>query len=305
MNAYCSFCGKAPDDVMTVVAGPEAIYICDDCTAAFREVQGSRTAAPPPAPTPFSEAPGVAKPSRPMALAVIPARYASTRFPGKPLARLAGKPMIQHVFERCRDSGAFAGVFVATDDSRIADAVKSFGGRVVMTSADCQSGTDRVAEVARVLPFTDIMVNVQGDEPLIASESLRTIVSAFEDPLVEMATLVRKLDESERQNPNVVKAVLGWHGDALYFSRADIPYPRDANARVQRWAHVGLYAYRRDTLVKFASLPPTELEETEKLEQLRALEHGIKIRCLETQHRSIGVDTPEDLERAEAQLSAR
>lgn len=302
MDAYCSFCGKSPDDIITVVAGPNAIYICDDCTAAFREVQVSRSI-PPPAAMPFVEGPGVAKPSRPMALAVIPARYASTRFPGKPLAMLHGKTMIQHVHDRCRESGAFAGVFVATDDSRIVEAVKGFGGRVVMTSQSCRTGTDRVAEVARVLPFTDIIVNVQGDEPLIHGESLRTVVRAFDDPAVEMASLVRRLDEDERDNPNVVKVVLAKNGDALYFSREDIPHQRDPNEPPpRRWAHVGLYGYRRETLVRFAHLTPTELEESEKLEQLRAIEYGIKIRCLETPHRGIGVDTPEDLARAEVML---
>lgn len=302
VDPYCSFCGKSPDDVTTLVSGPTAIYICEDCTAAFREVQVARSI-PPPAPNPFTEGPGVAKPSTPMALAVIPARYASTRFPGKPLAKLHGKPMVQHVFERCRQSGAFAGVFVATDDSRIVEVVKGFGGRVVMTSVSCRTGTDRVAEVARVLPFADILVNVQGDEPLIDGESLRTVVKAFEDPSVEMASLVRRLEEDERENPNVVKVALARNGDALYFSREDIPHQRDLNdPPPPRWAHVGLYGYRRETLVRFAHLPPTPLEEAEKLEQLRAIENGIKIRCLETRHRGIGVDTPEDLARAEALL---
>lgn len=304
MDAYCSFCGKSPDDVTTVVAGPNAIYICDECTAAFREVQLSRSL-PPPSALPFVDGPGVARPSRPMALAVIPARYASTRFPGKPLATLQGKPMIQHVYERCRDSGAFAGMFVATDDARIAEAVKGFGGRVVMTSQSCRTGTDRVAEVARVLPFADVIVNVQGDEPLIHGESLRTLVRAFEDPTVEMASLVRPLDEAERSNPNVVKAVLARNADALYFSREDVPHHRDsAEKPPRRWAHVGLYGYRRETLVRFAHLSPTALEEAEKLEQLRALENGIRIRCLQTPHRGLGVDTPEDLAKADALMSA-
>lgn len=238
-------------------------------------------------------------------IAVIPSRYASVRFPGKPLAMIAGKPMVQHVYDRCAESGAFAKIFVATDDERIATAVRSFGGDVAMTSADCPSGTDRVAEVARSIPHADVLVNVQGDEPLIAPEALRELTLAFDDPAVEMATLVRPLDESERANPNVVKAVLAKSGDALYFSRADLPYDRDAQqggppAQVARYAHVGIYGYRRATLLTLASLPPAAIELSEKLEQLRALDHGIRIRCRLTRFTSIGVDTPEDLARADA-----
>jgi len=235
--------------------------------------------------------------------AVIPARYGSTRLPAKPLAVLGGKPMVQHVHERCRESAAFSRVLVATDDERIASAVRGFGGEVVMTSARCRSGTDRVAEVAALLDDIPWFVNVQGDEPLIHPEALCSIAGAFEDPSVEMATLVRPLDPEERQNPAVVKVVLGRNMDALYFSRADIPFERDpGQGYPPRYAHIGLYAYTREALLQLSRLPPSPLEESEKLEQLRALECGFRIRCAVTLHRSFGIDTPDDLRRAEALL---
>jgi 3-deoxy-manno-octulosonate cytidylyltransferase (CMP-KDO synthetase) len=239
-------------------------------------------------------------------IAIIPARWASTRFPGKPLALLAGRPLVLHVLEACRRSGAFSEVIVATDDARIAAAVTGAGGRAERTSSDHPSGTDRVAEVSARLQGgdSDVVVNVQGDEPLVHPESLRALVAAFEDSSVEMATLIRPLDEAERHRPVVVKAVLDVRGDALYFSRADIPCSRDGTP-VERWAHLGLYGYRRATLARLSQLPPTPLERAEALEQLRALEHGIRIRCVRTTFRSVGVDTPEDLARAEAFLSTR
>lgn len=211
--------------------------------------------------------------------------------------------MVQHVWDRCTESGAFSRVLVATDDERIANAVRGFGGEVAMTSPDCQSGTDRVAEVARKFPDAEVLVNVQGDEPLIAPEALRELASAFEDPSVELATLVRPLLPEERANPNVVKAVLAQNGDALYFSRADLPFDRDGanDPRAPRYGHLGLYGYRRATLLRLASLPPSPLEQVERLEQLRALEAGIRIRCKVTRHTSFGVDTPADLARAEAE----
>ena len=238
-------------------------------------------------------------------LAVIPARWASTRFPGKPLALLAGRPLILHVLEACRASGAFSDVCVATDDERIADTVSDAGGKVARTRADHLSGTDRVAEVAaRLPPGVEVVVNVQGDEPLVHPEALRALADAFGDPSVEMATLVRPLRPDELGNANVVKAVLDLRSDALYFSRADVPFARDG-AAAERWAHQGLYGYRRGTLLRLATLAPTPLERTESLEQLRALEHGIRIRCVQTVHASLGVDTPEDLARAEALLLGR
>jgi len=241
------------------------------------------------------------------ALAIIPARWGSTRFPGKPLALLAGRPLVQHVVEAAVRSRAFERVLVATDDERIAEAVERFGGQVERTSAAHASGTDRVAEVAARLPpeAPEVVVNLQGDEPLVAPEALRRLVGCFQDPEVEMATLVRPLlDRAERLSPHLVKAVLDARGDALYFSRADIPFDRDGG-RALRFAHVGLYGYRRATLLRLSRLPPGALEQAESLEQLRALEHGIRIRCVRTEQASIGVDTPADLARAEAELAAR
>ena len=235
-------------------------------------------------------------------VAVIPARWASTRFPGKPLALLAGRPLVVHVLEACRRSGAFSDVRVATDDARIAEAVVRAGGAAELTAGDHPSGTDRVAEVAARLPAgVEVVVNVQGDEPLVDPEALRALAGAFADASVEMATLVRPLLPEERGNPHVVKALLDLRSDALYFSRADVPFTRDG-APVERWAHQGLYGYRRATLLRLAGLPPTPLERAEALEQLRALENGIRIRCVRTAHAGIGVDTPADLARAEAML---
>lgn len=279
----CSFCARPEAE-----AGPlwtaRGAALCADCARRFADEGPRRRPAP-------------GKP-----VAIIPARYASSRFPGKPLARLGGRPMIQHVWERCVASGAFARVLVATDDDRIRDAVRGFGGEAVMTSPNCASGTDRVAEVARANPDVEVLVNVQGDEPLIHPDVLRAITSAFEDEAVQMATLVRPLEDDERQNPNVVKALLARNGDALYFSRADVPYQREPKGFPHRYGHIGLYGYRRQVLLDLAKLPPSPLEETEKLEQLRALECGFRIRCLLTLHRTLGVDTPEDLAKAEERL---
>lgn len=236
-------------------------------------------------------------------LAVVPCRYASQRFPGKPLVPLLGKPMVQHVVDRCREAGVFSRVILATDDERIANAGRGFGAEVVMTSPACPSGTDRVAEVARALKLEphEVVVNVQGDEPAIRPQALVALTQLFDDPQVELATLVRGLEANERTNPNVVKAVLDEHRRALYFSRADLPYARSTEA-VQRWAHLGLYAYRVETLLRVASLPPTTLERVESLEQLRALGHGIAITCAVTSHASVAVDRPEDVAPAEAAL---
>jgi 3-deoxy-manno-octulosonate cytidylyltransferase (CMP-KDO synthetase) len=237
-------------------------------------------------------------------VAIIPARWGSTRFPGKPLVQLAGRPLVVHVLDACRRSGAFSDVRVATDDGRIAAVVAEAGGIVELTASSHASGTDRVAEVAaRLPPAIEVVVNVQGDEPLVHPDALRALAGAFEDRDVEMATLIRPLAEEERTNPNVVKVVFDVHSDALLFTRADVPFSR-AGAPVPRWAHQGLYGYRRATLLRLASLAPTPLERIESLEQLRALENGIRIRCVPTAHLSIGVDTPEDLARAEALLRA-
>ena len=232
------------------------------------------------------------------ALAVIPARYASTRFPGKPLALLLGRPMIRHVWERVRQVRSLSAVLVATDDPRIAEAVRGFGGEVAMTG-ECRTGTDRVFEASRNRP-EDLVLNVQGDEPLIEPSCLEDLLRAFDDSAVGMATLRRPLDPEEQGNPNVVKVVCALNGDALYFSRSALPYVRHGPA--QAWAHVGVYAYRKAVLARLAGLPSTPLERAEGLEQLRALESGLSIRAIETAYRSLGVDTPEDLARAERAL---
>lgn len=237
-------------------------------------------------------------------VAIIPARHASTRFPGKPLALIAGQPMIEHVWRRCQEARVFAEVLVATDDVRIQRVVEGFGGTAVMTSPACPTGTDRVAEVARARADVDVWVNVQGDEPLIPPQTLRVLAGLFEDPSVEMGTLVRPLKPDEETNPNVVKAVLGLHGDALYFSRACLPFVREPGeaGEVKRWAHLGLYGYRRETLLRLAGLAPTPLEQTEKLEQLRALEHGLRIRCGQVTGHTVAVDVPNDIVRVEERL---
>lgn len=211
--------------------------------------------------------------------------------------------MVLHVADRCREAGCFSRVCIATDDERIAAAVAAAGVEVFRTSADCRSGTDRVAEVARQLQPepTDVFLNVQGDEPALHPESLRRLVAAFDEPTVELATLVRPLKDDERDNPNVVKAVLSETHDALYFSRADLPYPREAHP-LPRWAHVGLYGYRAATLERLSRLPPTRLEQTEALEQLRALGHGLRIACRVTDRTSQAVDVPSDVPLAEAAL---
>ena len=286
-ESSCSSC-----DTRAQSGGP----LCDRCAALVEEaLQRSRAL--------LARARARAEQARPVA--VIPSRYASTRLPAKPLALIAGKPMVQHVHDRCRESGAFSRVIVATDDDRIASAVRGFGGEAMMTSRRCKSGTDRVAEVASQLPEVPWFVNVQGDEPLIHPEALRSIAGLFEDPSVEMATLVRPLDPDERASPSVVKVVLARSMDALYFSRADIPFEREpGQGYPPRYAHLGLYAYTREALLQLSRLPPSPLEESEKLEQLRALECGLRIRCAVTLHRSLGVDTPDDLKRAESLLAS-
>jgi 3-deoxy-manno-octulosonate cytidylyltransferase (CMP-KDO synthetase) len=230
---------------------------------------------------------------------VIPARFASQRLPGKPLLRETGKYLIQHVYERARQTSAQI-VLVATDDRRIADAVASFGGDVVMTRGDHASGTDRVAEVARSLD-SDVIVNLQGDEPMIDPATLDLLPDLLRDnPNVEMATLATPIQSAEQwTNPNCVKVVCDMAGNALYFSRSPVPYVRqgqpDFDARPSRFLqHLGLYAFRRTFLLNLAQLPSQPLEEIEKLEQLRVLALGHKIRVKVVPHPSIGIDTQED-----------
>jgi 3-deoxy-manno-octulosonate cytidylyltransferase (CMP-KDO synthetase) len=237
-------------------------------------------------------------------VAVIPARFASTRFPGKPLADLDGRPMIEHVYRRVQASPVVSRVIVATDDLRIATTVAGFGGAVRLTRADHQSGTDRLAEVAATL-VCDVIVNVQGDEPLLDSRAISEVVAPFSDPSVDIATLYHRIhDPSELANPNIVKVVLDRAGFALYFSRSPIPYARDPRGGwPPLYRHIGVYAYRRSALMVLASLDPTPLERAESLEQLRALEHGIRIKAVETSYDSIGVDTPADLEQVRRLLA--
>jgi len=239
-------------------------------------------------------------------VAVIPARYASTRLPGKVLADLDGRPMIEHVYRRAKSSRAVSEVIVATDDLRVATRVNDFGGKVRLTKATHETGTDRLAEVAASLDC-DVVVNVQGDEPLVDPRAIEELVAPFfTDPSLQMTTLYRRIhDISELNNPNVTKVVVDRGGFAMYFSRAAIPHLRDPRGGwPPLYRHIGLYAYRRSVLLVLASLEPTPLERSESLEQLRALEHGIRIKAVETRYESFGVDTPEDLEQVRRLLTA-
>ena len=230
---------------------------------------------------------------QPKVLGVIPARFASSRFPAKAIAILVGKPMIQHVFEQAGKARKVHKILIATDDERIRAVAEQFGAEVRMTRLDHLSGTDRVAEVAASEPH-DIIVNIQGDEPLIDPEAIDLAVDALGD--AAMSTLKKRIEEpSEITNPNVVKVVAGLDNNAIYFSRSPIPYNR--GGEVDYYKHIGLYVYRRDFLLGYSSMPVGPLEMAERLEQLRALENGHKIRVVETKYESLGVDTPEDLER--------
>ena len=228
-------------------------------------------------------------------LAVIPARYESSRFPGKPLVDLHGKPMIQHVYERVQQVPSVGQVLVATDDERIINAVRAFGGQACMTSPDHPTGTDRIVEVIHN-QHCEWVLNVQGDEPTIAPDVLETLIQrALADGSCPMATLVFRSDDPNTwHDPHVVKAILAQNQQALYFSRSPVPYARDQVFR-GCWKHFGVYLYRRDFLLEFANWPSTPLEQQEQLEQLRVLENGYSILCVESPVDSIGVDVPEDL----------
>ncbi len=228
---------------------------------------------------------------------IIPARYSSTRLPGKPLIEIQGKPIIRWVYEKAEKSAIADSVIVATDDQRIYDAVKSFGGEARMTSAEHQSGSDRIAEIVRDNPDIEIAVNVQGDEPLISPGSIDTAIKCLiSDKTADISTLIRKItDKNEILNPNLVKAVIANDGKALYFSRAGIPFERQAGI-AKYYAHIGLYVYRRGALLRMTELPQTDLEQAECLEQLRALQNGFTIKTEIVDYKPLGIDTPEDLE---------
>jgi 3-deoxy-manno-octulosonate cytidylyltransferase (CMP-KDO synthetase) len=237
-------------------------------------------------------------------VAIIPARFESSRLPGKALAPIAGRSMVEHVYQRASEARSVGEVLVATDDRRIFDAVEAFGGRARMTSPRHASGTDRLAEVAADLSC-DLVVNDQGDEPLLHPSMIDAAIDPFQvDPDLQMSTLRRRItDPRDLHNPHVTKVVVDRDGFALYFSRAPIPFTREGCPAAPAWRHVGLYVYRRECLLRLTALPPTAMEQSEALEQLRALEHGIRIRTVETQYDSIGVDTPEDLERVRQMMS--
>ena len=240
-------------------------------------------------------------------MAIIPARYASTRFPAKPLALLGGKPIVQRVYEQV--AKMVERVVVATDDERIYDTVASFGGEVVMTSPNLKSGTDRCAEAYEKMGYeADIVINVQGDEPFIVTEQIATLVKCFENEAIDIATLVKPFSAESGiealENPNSPKVVINKRGEAIYFSRSAVPYLRDVER--SEWLkhhtfykHIGIYAFRAKTLGEITQLPQSPLEQAEKLEQLRWLENGYRIGVGITDIETIGIDTPEDLERAE------
>jgi 3-deoxy-manno-octulosonate cytidylyltransferase (CMP-KDO synthetase) len=235
-------------------------------------------------------------------VAIIPARWGSIRFPGKPLHGIAGKPLIQHVWSRCLEAKVFDRVIVATDDMRIVEAAFQFGAEVALTAADHQSGTDRIAEVAKKLKKTSLIFNIQGDEPLIEPQLLRRLVRKMQrDRTADLITAATAVSPQEADNEHVVKVVVSKEGFALYFSRSKIPFARSENG--PGWLrHLGIYGYRRSALLEFIRLAPSPLETTEQLEQLRALENGMKIRVVVSKSGSIGVDTPEDASAIERQI---
>ena len=229
-------------------------------------------------------------------LCVIPARFASTRLPGKPLADIAGKPMIVRVYQQASKARRLTGVIAAVDDERVYEAVVSNGGMAMMTAKDHPTGTDRLAEVAAAHPEAELIINVQGDEPMIEPAIIDELAAAFDDdPDLQMATVKSPMEsQADINNPNNVKVVTDKNGYALYFSRSPLPYFRE-NTGMTVYKHIGIYAYKRDFLLEYAKMMPTQLEQTESLEQLRALENGYKIKVIETDYHFVGVDTPEDL----------
>lgn len=236
------------------------------------------------------------KQALPLCYGIIPARFASSRFPGKPLADILARPMFWHVYQRAKDCPELCRVILATDDERIAQAARKENVPVLMTRTDHQSGTDRVLEAADLLnlPEQSVVVNIQGDEPTLRPELLSQLLALFGDPDVQVATLARRLDQNEAREPDVVKVVLDGQGRALYFSRAPIPFHRDCDV-IDFLGHIGLYAFRLPVLRRFVGLGPGRLERIEKLEQLRLLEAGIPIDVILTGHCTLGVDRPEDI----------
>ena len=235
-------------------------------------------------------------------IGIIPARWGSTRFEGKVLANIAGKPMLQHVYERAKQAKLLDGVLIACDDERIFKACEKFGARAVLTSSSHLSGTDRIAEVAKNISC-GLVINIQADEPLIKPVVIDDLANAMrEERTAPVGTLIKKIEaRGEIENPNIVKVIVDQHKYALYFSRSIIPYPRDQKEyeAAVYYKHLGIYAYRKDFLLNFKNLPKSNLENIEKLEQLRVLEAGYKIRTVLTDIETMGVDTPEDLERVE------
>ena len=231
-------------------------------------------------------------------IAVIPARYAATRFPAKLMQMLGDKTVIHHTYDNTVATGLFNDVLVATDSDIIYNEIISHGGKAVMSGKEHESGSDRIAEAVTDLDV-DVIVNVQGDEPFMKKQALANLVSAFNDKNVAVASLMHKIsDDKQLQNPNIVKLVTDKNGFALLFSRSCIPYNRNGETNVNYWRHIGVYAYRKTALLQFIQWPMSELENIEKLEQLRYLENGVRIKMIETDSSGIGIDTPEDLENA-------
>lgn len=241
-----------------------------------------------------------------MIIGIIPARFASTRLMGKPLADIGGKPMIQHTYENCLKSKLLNDVVIAVDDQKVAQVINDFGGKAIMTPKDIQTGSDRIAFAAKTLPQAKIIVNIQGDEPFIKGAMIdQAIEPLLFDLSVNVSTLAKKIETvQELKSASVVKVVFDYNNFALYFSRSPIPYVRDAKTNLERivnadiYKHIGLYVYRREALLRFTELEQTDLEQIEKLEQLRMLENGFKIKIVVTEYENLAVDTPEDLDKA-------
>jgi 3-deoxy-manno-octulosonate cytidylyltransferase (CMP-KDO synthetase) len=233
----------------------------------------------------------------PKCYGIIPVRYASTRFPGKPLAEILGKPMFWHVFKRASQCPELSKLVLATDDHRIASAANNLNVPTINTRDDHVSGTDRVLEAAELLNVPDdaVVINIQGDEPALDHKIITELIQPFTSPDVQVTTPARKIDAKEAENPDMVKVVIAKNGGALYFSRSPIPHSRDSQ-KTEFYGHIGLYAFRMNTLRQFVKLGPSRLERMEKLEQLRLLENGIPVQVVKTDYRSIGVDRPEDIE---------